>query len=146
MDNRIGPESFDQGVLAKFAQLDDVDILSAIKAWQHQEDIVLASLCQRIVHRKLLNIKLRSRPIPKAKLEKQRDRIKLRYGLDDADSEYFVFEGTIENKAYDPADQNIHILRGNGKLIDVAKASDQLNLKALSKTVTKYYICYPKDK
>jgi hypothetical protein len=25
------------------------------------------------------------------------------------------------------------------------EASDQLNLKALSKPVTKYYICYPKQ-
>jgi hypothetical protein len=33
----------------------------------------------------------------------------------------------------------------NGKLVDVAKASDQLNLQSLSKTVTKHFICYPKD-
>ena len=33
---------------------------------------------------------------------------------------------------------------GNAKTIDVAKASDHLNLDALSKTVIKYYICYPK--
>ena len=33
-----------------------------------------------------------------------------------------------------------------GKVIDVAHASDQLNLKALSKEVVKYYMCFPKSK
>jgi hypothetical protein len=28
---------------------------------------------------------------------------------------------------------------------DVVEVSDQLNLKALSKPVTKYFICYPKQ-
>ncbi|MGK0430836.1 MAG: hypothetical protein ACJARX_002515, partial [Psychroserpens sp.] len=32
-----------------------------------------------------------------------------------------------------------------GKVVDIAKASDQFNIKALSKSVTKYYICYPKE-
>jgi len=36
-------------------------------------------------------------------------------------------------------------LRKNGKITDVAKLSDHLNLNALSKTVTKYYMCYPKE-
>ena len=42
--------------------------------------------------------------------------------------------------------QNINILHKTGKIEDIVKATDQLNLKALSKPVTKYYICYPKEK
>ena len=40
--------------------------------------------------------------------------------------------------------KKIDILHKSGKIEDIVKASDQLNLKALSKPVTKYYICYPK--
>ncbi len=144
MSNSISMVNFDREVLERFALLDDVDILSAIKAWQFHPDVVLSTLCQMIVNRKLLTIKLKSKPIQEGKLEQRRQRVKLKYGLDDADVGYFVFTGMIENKAYDQVDQNINILRANGKLIDVAKASDHLNLKALSETVTKYYICYPK--
>lgn len=144
MSNSISMVNFDREVLERFALLDDVDILSAIKAWQFHPDVVLSTLCQMIVNRKLLTIKLKSKPIQEGKLEQRRQRVKLKYGLDDADVGYFVFTGMIENKAYDQVDQNINILLANGKLIDVAKASDHLNLKALSETVTKYYICYPK--
>ena len=40
---------------------------------------------------------------------------------------------------------HINILMKNGKLVDVAEASDLLNIQSLSKEVTKYFICYPKD-
>ena len=68
-----------------------------------------------------------------------------KHGLSPHEASYFIFTGTIENQAYNQDLQNINILRKNGKLVDVAKASDQLNLKALSKKVIKFYICYPKD-
>ena len=39
----------------------------------------------------------------------------------------------------------INLLTKTGKVRDVAKASDQVNLKALSEKVIKYYLCYPKS-
>ena len=36
------------------------------------------------------------------------------------------------------------ILFKNNKTIDIASASDQLNLQALTKPVEKFYLCYPK--
>ena len=41
--------------------------------------------------------------------------------------------------------QSVVLLQKNGTLIDVAKASDQLNIKMLSKKVTKFFMCYPKE-
>ena len=77
-------------------------------------------------------------------MEEKFSKVQERYNLSAEETAYFVFHGAIENKAYDLEQQNIMILRSNGKLTDVAKASDHLNLKALSETVTKYYYCYPK--
>ena len=58
----------------------------------------------------------------------------------------FVFAGEISNHAYQPKKEGIKILFDNGKVKEIIKASDHLNLKVLSKPVTKYYICYPKQK
>ena len=33
----------------------------------------------------------------------------------------------------------------DGSLKDIAEASDQLNISALSKVVTKHFVCYPKE-
>jgi hypothetical protein len=37
------------------------------------------------------------------------------------------------------------ILKKDGSVEDVLVASDQLNLKALTKPVMKYFVCYPKN-
>ena len=64
--------------------------------------------------------------------------------LSEKEAEYFVFKGKIKNQAYNKSSEPIHILKKDRTIEDVVEASDQLNLKALSKPVTKYYLCYPK--
>ncbi|MBT8183848.1 MAG: HD domain-containing protein [Eudoraea sp.] len=145
IENKITPQNFDTGILGHFAQLDDVDILAAIKIWQFQSDFVLSRLCQMILNRNLLKIKLKNKPIAAEKVKKQMENFRSRYGLSAHEAGYFVFTGSIANIAYDQDYQNINILKGNGKLVDVANASDHLNLAALTKTVEKFYMCFPED-
>ena len=87
---------------------------------------------------------MKNKPIDKALVQKHFDQFKSTHDLSDEEVAYFVFTGQIENTAYNSDSQNINVLRKNGKIVDVTKASDHLNLKTLSKKVTKYYICYPK--
>ena len=145
MQTSIKRKDFDGIILDTFAKLDDVDVWAAIKTWKNHSDFVLSNLCNMLVNRRLLKVKLKNKPIEKKRFEKYFNEFKTKNGLSDYETSYFVFTGEIENRAYDSHRQNINILKKNGKLIDVAKASDQLNLKALSKTVVKYYICYPKE-
>ncbi len=146
LKRQISKDNFDSDMLGIFAKLDDIDILSAIKEWQFAEDLVLSELCKMIVNRRLLHIKIKKEPISIEKLSNRIAKIQRKLGLENADeASYFVFTGKIENTAYDRDNQNINILKKNGKIVDVAKLSDHLNLNALSHTVTKYYICYPKE-
>lgn len=145
MENKITKDNFDSDVLKKFSQLDDIDLLSAIKQWQEHDDFVLSRLCRMVINRTLLTIKLKKKPIEEDLIKKFATKFKEAHQVSDEETAYFVFTGKIANRAYDSANQNINILKKNKKITDVAKASDHLNLKALSKTVTKYYICYPKE-
>ncbi len=144
LNQKITKDNFDRDVLESFSKLDDVDVLAAIKEWQGNGDFVLSKLCQMLINRRLFTIKLKNKEIDSKKLNKHFDRFKAEHQLSDKETAYFVFSGKIENRAYDQRQQNINILRKNGKLQDVAKASDHLNLRTLAKTVTKYYMCYPK--
>jgi len=145
LTHHIDINNFDSETLVKFAKLDDIDILAALKEWQFSSDFVLASLCGMIINRKLLHIKVKKEPITESKYLSQLNKVKTQYNLTDEEASYFVFKGELRNKAYDRQHQTINILRKNGKITDVAKLSDHLNLNALSKTVTKYYMCYPKE-
>ena len=143
--NQSEQVSIDSEFLKKFALLDDVDILGAIKAWQFHEDFVLSKMCQMLLDRKLLNIKLKKKPIDPNKIQEKLAQVQRKHSLDMDQASYFVFHGRVHNKAYDENKQPISILKKNGKVTDVLKESDQLSLKALSATVTKFYWCYPKE-
>ncbi|MEE9363770.1 MAG: HD domain-containing protein [Cellulophaga sp.] len=145
MKNKINKENFTEETLLLFSKLDDVDIMSAIKAWQDSSDFVLSELCQMLLNRRLLNIKLKNNPISDVKLNKHFEVFKNKHQLSDKETSYFVFRGEVSNQAYNLDKQRIYILKKNGKTVDVAKVSDQLRSKTLSKTVKKYYICFPKD-
>ena len=146
LKNEITLNEFDDNCLDTFAKLDDYDIISAMKSWQHHEDFVLSNLCEMIIDRQLLKIKIKKKPIKEDILFIHLKSLMDKYNITEDEAKYFVFTGEISNQAYTRSKQNIKILYKSGKVDDVVKASDQLNLKALSKKVTKHYICYPKQK
>ncbi|MBP6550245.1 MAG: phosphohydrolase, partial [Flavobacterium sp.] len=61
------------------------------------------------------------------------------------EANYFIFKGKIKNQAYSKEAEPIRILKKDKTIEDVVDASDQLSLKSLSKSVVKYYICFPKQ-
>ena len=65
-------------------------------------------------------------------------------GLSDKELDYFIFKGNLKNQAYNKQGEPIRILKKDKTIEDVVEASDKLHLKALSKPVTKYFICFPK--
>lgn len=144
--NKVTLEKFDATTLATFAKLDDYDIISAMKGWLEHEDFVLSNLCKMLLNRDLLKVKFKKKKIGSEKLMKYVEALQKKYSISEEEANYFVFSGEISNVAYSSKNDKIQILHRNGKMSDVAKASDQLNLVALSKEVTKYYICYPKAK
>ena len=146
LNHKISGENFDNETLKIFARLDDYDVISAMKEWVNHEDFVLRTLCKMIINRDLLKIKLKKKPIKDFKIQKYLSQLQDRHNLTIEEANYFVFYGEISNLAYKKEEEKIHILYKNGKVTDVVKASDHFNLKALSKPVTKYYICYPKPK
>jgi len=133
------------GLLDNFALLDDYDIFTSVKVWAKHEDKILSMLCTNLVNRKLFRIELKRE---KAELSSKKELITKcmkHYGISEKEASFFVVSGEVENSAYKPDNLKINISMNNGKVIDIAEAGDQLNVEVLSKTVKKYFICYPKD-
>ncbi|WP_226789295.1 HD domain-containing protein [Polaribacter reichenbachii] len=141
--HQINQDNFTDQTLEMFSKLDDYDILSAIKEWVHHKDKVLSLLCKMIVDRKLLRIEIQNKPFAEAYISKKKNKFSKKLEISEQDVAYFIFSQEIRNLAYQ-TDKPIYILNKKGKLKDIAKASDQLNLQALTKPVIKHFICYPK--
>lgn len=141
--NQINQDNFTEETLEMFSKLDDYDILSAIKEWVHHKDKVLAMLCKMIVDRKLLRIEIQNKTFTADCINKKKFKFSKKLAIPSKDIDYFIFSQEIKNLAYQTK-KPIYILNKKGKLKDIAKASDQLNLQALTKPVIKHFICYPK--
>lgn len=146
MKNKIGSDNFTTDVLEIFSRLDDYDIVTAMKEWSRSDDFVLSNLCTMIINRDLLKIKIKKKPFKKEKINGYLQDFMSTHEISEEEARYFIFTGNISNQAYHQNKQNINILYKTNKISDIVKATDQFNLKALSKPVTKYFICYPKGK
>ena len=141
--NKISKDNFSQEVLEMFARLDDTDIISAMKEWQFYPDIVLSKLSKMLLNRDLLKIKVRLNDFEEQKI-KRLQKLSLAKGIEEKDMKYFVFTGVMSNRAYNPGKEIIKILTKNGRVVDLTKTSEAINLEPLSQVTERYYICYPK--
>ena len=141
--NQITAKNFTDDTLEVFSKLDDYDVLSAIKEWTTHSDTILSTLSKMIINRNLLKIKIQDESFFNEDVKSLEDKLLKKLNILPEQVSYFVFEGKVRNQAYNSKNP-IKILFGNNKAIDIAKASDQLNLQALTKPVEKYYLCYPK--
>ncbi|MEE4198649.1 MAG: HD domain-containing protein [Bacteroidales bacterium] len=132
-------------ILKHFARLDDTDIISCIKQWAGEKDPVLNMLSERLIHRNLYRVEIQNHPFDPEKIAGLTQKASTLLNLSSADTGYFVFTDYISKHAYSVLDEKIQILYKDGKLVDVAEASDMLNVSVLSKTVRKYFLCYPKE-
>jgi uncharacterized protein len=145
LKNQINNDNFKNNDLDMFSRLDDYDIVLAMKTWIDHDDVVLSNLSKMIINRDLLKVKLAKEPISDFEYDKLRTKAKVKFNLTDSEVNYFVFKSSVSNQAYNTEESGIKILLKTGEVIDVTEASDHLNLKALSKPVKKYFVCYPKD-
>lgn len=145
IENKVNKNDFTKEILEKFALLDDTDIISAMKEWQSHPDFVLSKLSKMLLYRDLPKVKIQNTPFEEEKFQVFCEKTASAYNITTEEASYFVFSGKMSNTAYNAESQPINILTKKGKITDVIKASDQLNLEALSKPVIKHYLCYPKD-
>lgn len=132
-------------LLELFCQLDDFDIMTSIKEWTRHSDKVLSLLSQKIIQRKLLKIELQNTEFDPEYVENIQNKASQIFDLSHEECKHLVFTNKIDNKAYNPKKDKINLLFKDGSIVDIAEAADQLNISVLAQTVTKYFLCYPKE-
>lgn len=145
LKNKIEEKEFTScpETLERFADLDDYDIWGAIKVWQSSDDIILRELSRRLIDRELFKIEISKEPFSESRVNEIRTAVMKELQLNEEQANYFVYSNRLTNNAYNEDKQNINLLFKNGSTMDVSKASDNLNISALSKPVEKYFLSYP---
>lgn len=128
--------------LDKFCQLDDYDVLAAIKNWIYHPDKILSTLCRGLVERDLLKVKLQAEPFDEGWIQNLRNKICEELNITGEESRYFIFRGEAINTTYDPYEEKINILFKDGTVKDISKVDNALIQQSLARPVKKQYICY----
>ena len=131
-------------LLENFVNLDDDDIMSAAKVWAGHPDRSLSLLAEWLTGRSLYRVEFQNKAFAEKRIKALKRDICNKFNVPVDEAGYFVFTGDISNYAYKYEDEKIRILYNTGELVDISDASDMLNVTVLSKTVKKYFLCYPK--
>ena len=129
--------------LVNYGELDDSDIWSAMKAWKHHDDKILATLATDMLDRHIFKVEVTEEPVDETHIETIAKEIsaQMEISIDDA-KQYLMSVNTISKDMYNVDDDSISILYKDGKIRDISEASELLNVQLLSKKIRKYYLCY----
>lgn len=129
-----------------YQNIDDNDVLSAVKVWMDHPDKVLSYLSSSLINRRLPSIQLSREPVTFEELQIKISQCRNYFGLDEHEASFLVKRNSVRNEAYKiTGNERILIRTKNGRLSDIAEFSDNYNISALKDVVTRHYLCYPKE-
>lgn len=131
--------------LENFALLDDGDLMVSVKAWASHPDRVLSTLCKNLMNRRLPKTIVQDQPADNSMVKLLTEGVMKKYGYTEDEASYFVSSGVIANKAYSQQHDQILIKEKDGSVTEIVNVADMLNIRALSATISKYYISWPKE-
>ena len=130
--------------LEEFCNLDDYDVMAAIKNWCPHEDKILSGLCNGIINRKLLKVRYFGNPVDEALVQEKIAEACTRLNLTAEEAGWLVFTGEVASSTYNLEEEHIHILFKDGSVKDISEVDNALINQNLMGKVKKYYICYVK--
>ena len=129
--------------LHMYEELDDSDLWSAMKAWKHSDDMILATLATDMLDRRIFKVEVSEEPVSEERINTLAASIAEKMNISTADArDYMTSVNIIQKDMYNVDDDSIGVLCKDGTVRDVAEASELLNVQLLSKKIRKYYLCY----
>ena len=139
---------------AHFLHLDDSDILFSLKQWMYSNDPVLSDLSKRFIHRNLFRVHFLDASPSETQLEDWKHQIRkwlIAQNLASSPQEaealipYYFCTDHSYLSTYHPVEEPIYILDRHGDIRELTQMVDAQAISALTRMVTKPYICYPKE-
>ena len=140
----LSNKSDTSNLLKWYAQLDDSDLLSAIKVWTNHEDKVLSILCECFTNRRLFKGKLIDEALTPEEHNALCQEYAARFGISTEEGKYFFVEHISTSNTYSEKGEAIDILQKDGSVRDIAEASEMLNMENLTYKPQKRYLFHLK--
>ena len=129
--------------IARFMELDDTDVLQAIKSWKNHDDFVLSYLCKTVINRKFPKIIYSSTPFSDDLVQEKVRETNLHFGIENGD----LLVDNIERNLlpYDKIKQPIYLLRNDMEKVALEQAGSQILSMNINEKTTRYILSFPKE-
>ncbi|MCB0686508.1 MAG: hypothetical protein KDC53_08285, partial [Saprospiraceae bacterium] len=124
-----------------FLELDDSDVIFALKNHGMFSDPLLSYLSKGILERKLFRSRLSTRPFPEDEPAVVLKQLVGSMDIDEETARQLIFSGTEKTQFYDWKPHQIQFLMKDGSIRPFEDISD---LGQTRHSTTKYYMVYPK--
>lgn len=127
----------------RFTQLDDTDVLSAIKTWQNADDFVLSYFCKAVVQRKFPKTVFSSQKFQESEILEKIERANQKFGIENGDQLVEQISRTL--LPYDNQKQPIFLLKRDGRKIKLEDAETQILSAHINQPTTKNILFFPRE-
>lgn len=127
----------------RFTQLDDTDVLSAIKTWQNADDFVLSYFCKAVVQRKFPKTVFSSQKFEESEILEKIERANQKFGIENGDQLVEQISRTL--LPYDNQKQPIFLLKRDGRKIKLEDAETQILSAHINQPTTKNILYFPRE-
>ena len=127
----------------RFTQLDDNDIIHAMKSWQVSDDFILSYWCQCVIQRNLPKTVISTRPFDPEFIEEKIKNTNEFFGIDNGKE--LVHQIKRKLLPYDTEKQPIYLLMKDGGKIRLEESQDQLLSGLMVHKTARYILTFPRD-
>ncbi len=129
--------------IRRFTELDDNDVIQAMKFWCKNEDFVLSYLCKCVIQRGFLKTKISSKPFSAEFINEKIEKTNAVFRIENGDQ--LVDQISRNLLPYNAEKQQIYLLLKNGEKITLENSENQILSTYINQPNTKYILSFPRE-
>lgn len=141
--NKTHFESASEEDVRRFTELDDNDIIQAMKFWACHDDFVLSHLCQWVIERRFPKTIISSKPFTDefvtAKINAANEKFSIQNGAE------LVDHISLAVLPYNTEKQPIYLLQKDGRKITLDRSENQLLSTSISQPTKRFILAFPRE-
>ncbi|WP_292010522.1 HD domain-containing protein [Chryseobacterium sp.] len=138
-----GKNSATQEDIQRFTQLDDNDVIQAMKIWQNSDDVILSYWCKCVIQRNIPKTIISSHPFEKEFIEEKIKKADEFFGIDNGKE--LVNEISRTLLPYNTQKQPIYLLQKDGNKLRLEESEDQILSGLIVNKTTRYILTFPRE-
>ncbi|WP_447950685.1 HD domain-containing protein [Chryseobacterium koreense] len=129
--------------IQRFTELDDNDVIQAMKFWTTNEDFVLSYLCKCVIQRNLPKTIISTKPFVPDFIDEKIRKTNEKFGIENGAE--LVDEISRTLLPYNSEKQPIYLLQKDGTKITLENFENQILSSSMNQLNTKYILFFPRE-